>query len=366
MAAFFLGAVYFLAAAAGFSGYYSKYGFREGQDRFSFALMVDGQADRPFVYRRLLPEIANAAERLLPPAVDEALARSFTRPSIWLPQYFTRGGLWHGEADQAAYAVRYHAVYYLAFLSFFAALFLIRSACLAAGASAVGAACAPVVFALAFPFLEAQGGYFYDPPEVLFLFAAITLVLRAPPRWLWALIPLSLVATLNKEAFLFFVAGLSPLVFARLRPVPATLLTLLSLAACAAVYLLLREHYAANPGSAVELKVSENIRYYLNPGSLLTLDSTYGLMAPPGYSIATLVLVAALVATGWRRLPLAVRRHALLMAIINFPLFLVLGHFGEVRNLSLLYPALTFLIAQAVTALGTPAALSAAAGTAKS
>src|SRR6185437_13156287 len=59
-------AVYFLAAAASFSGYFSKWHFRDDMPAASLPKMLDGTADRPYVYRQLLPAIANGIERALP------------------------------------------------------------------------------------------------------------------------------------------------------------------------------------------------------------------------------------------------------------------------------------------------------------
>ncbi len=56
--------LFVVSAAASFNGFYGKYHFREyGLDAYPVTevnKMLDGTADRPFVYRQMLPQIARA------------------------------------------------------------------------------------------------------------------------------------------------------------------------------------------------------------------------------------------------------------------------------------------------------------------
>ena len=58
--------LYFLAAASSFNGFYVTWGLRDGQWGYSLPAKVDGTSARPFVYRQLLPIIANAVDLGLP------------------------------------------------------------------------------------------------------------------------------------------------------------------------------------------------------------------------------------------------------------------------------------------------------------
>jgi hypothetical protein len=347
-AAFFVIVIYFLSAAAAFDGYYSRYGFRENIRAYSLPSMVDGTADRPFVYRRLLPMIANAVDRSIPGQLKQRLVDRLTRPSAELPLQYTLSGLRHGDADDPRYALRYHLIYYLDFLSLFAALFFLRAACIYAGVSVFAASCAPCVFALALPVLLAKGGYMYDLPEVLCLFAAVFLAQRRSSWIAWLLIPVSVLGAMNKESFVFFVVALIPFVVSRRSDVRGYLIVAGSLICSMTTYLLIRQAYASNAGGTVEMHLFYNLAYYPNPLNLVTFDRTYGLVILSGYSIVTVAAVGLLLSLSWARLPVIVRRHALLTAAINFPLLLLFSAPGEIRNLSLLYPTLAFLIASTI------------------
>ena len=64
--------------------------------------------------------------------------------------------------------------------------------------------------------------------------------------------------------------------------------------------------------------------------------------------IVSALALAGVAAAGWERLPPALRRHARLALWINLPLFLLFCSPAEMRNLSMLYPTLTCLMALAL------------------
>ncbi|HXB61354.1 MAG TPA: hypothetical protein VNU94_00720, partial [Acidobacteriaceae bacterium] len=62
-----------MTAAVSFSGFYAKWHFNEADvpgdnSAASFESMVDGTAQRPVIYRRLIPEMDNFADRHTPAA----------------------------------------------------------------------------------------------------------------------------------------------------------------------------------------------------------------------------------------------------------------------------------------------------------
>ena len=142
---YLLVAVYFVVAAAAFNGFYSKWGLRDAtwnpeEHRYSIDAILDGTGYRPFVYRQLIPFIANRADALLPDSIrKERLAN----------EYDAHGRLWSHLSGSIApdprYTIRYHMVYYLSFALSFLALFAMRAFCLAAGCDAVSATIAPAV-----------------------------------------------------------------------------------------------------------------------------------------------------------------------------------------------------------------------------
>ncbi|MCY1548064.1 hypothetical protein D9M68_841520 [compost metagenome] len=118
---------------------------------------------------------------------------------------------------------------------------------------------------------------------------------------------------------------------------------------CGCVYLALRLRYAGNPGSTVDYQLWDSLRYYAAPGNWLRTESTYGVLLPRGFGLASMLACAGIAAIGWARLPQAMRQHARLALAINLPLFLMFCSPGEMRNLSMLYPSLLGLLAMAMT-----------------
>ena len=110
-------------------------------------------------------------------------------------------------------------------------------------------------------------------------------------------------------------------------------------------YLVNRARFSGSPGGPVEFHLFENLRFYFSPAAYFRREYTYGLALPAGVSLINLALLAALIYLGWLELPNAWRRHIVVALVINMPLFVMFCWLDELRNLSLLFVALTVLIA---------------------
>jgi len=349
---FLLSCAYVVIAAAVMNGFYTKWRLNDGHPALSLSRMVEGTAHRPYVYRQFMPALANGIQAALPQATVARISERLAEPR----RLNSRSGLamrYPGsEALMPAIALRYHIVYYFTFFALLAALFVMRRVCLRAGADAVAATAAPAIVALLLPFFLTEGGYFYDFVELLFMMSAVLLAMgasrRAPLRLAFLLV-LAGLATWNKEAFFFFTPALYPLLRRNLPRAQAAALVAGLLFVCGCVYLALRMRYAGNPGTTVDYQLWDNLRFYVDPGNWLRTENTYGVLLPRGFGIVSFLACAGIAAAGWPRLPQALRQHATLAVSINLPLFLLFCSPGEVRNLSMLYPALACLMALALT-----------------
>jgi len=118
------------------------------------------------------------------------------------------------------------------------------------------------------------------------------------------------------------------------------------IAVCAAVYLPIRMHFAHNPGGAVEWHLKDHLNFYLHPFAMDTwIDRTYDLMFPALSSPLCTLLLAWTIWRTWHLLPLWVKRHAQLAALINIPLYLLFCLPGEFRDLSMLYISFLLIVA---------------------
>src|SRR6185437_4946793 len=118
-------AVYFLAAAASFSGYFSKWHFRDDMPAASLPKMLDGTADRPYVYRQLLPAIANGIERALPVQLKQRADALLLDDN---PSHHPISRMYSNTPDSRdpRYALRYYLIYAMSFASLLLALFALR------------------------------------------------------------------------------------------------------------------------------------------------------------------------------------------------------------------------------------------------
>lgn len=327
--------LFYIVSAAANYGFMNKWALRDhGDDRFSFQTMLDGNATRPFVYRQLIPRVANTADLLVPESIQDQIIRTVNIPK------FYNSKIQLSEADE--YAFRYRVVMLLNFGGLFLALILLRIFLLKCGYSRQAALFAPVLFILAFPYLETVGGYFYDCWEIVFFTAAVLLAWQG--HWL-ALVVLSCAATLNKESFLFLIPTLFPFLCAHFSKKKSATLVLMAGGISLATNLLVKFAYSYNPGGMVEFNLQQHIRALLSPGSLFDVEVTYGMISPRGFSIITVLLLIYLVKFGRSGLSRPMQQHAWIALAINLPLYFLFCWPGELRNLSLLYPTAVALLA---------------------
>lgn len=343
--------LFFAAASASFYGFYEKWHFREAGPRFvikpdlEFQQMVEGSAARPYIYRQMLPTLANWIDKAAPQPLKARLfqlspprADGLSLPALLFDSPVGRSPV---------YFFRYLVVYSATFLFALIAVYAMRLLCKAAGFNEAASVLTPIALILLFPYIQSRGGYFYDFPELAFLALAAWLALKFD--WWW-IVPVAALGTWNKESFLLFIPTLYPIL--RLKyPRFKTLLALGFLClVCIAVYLPLRLQFAHNPGGTVEIHWRDQAEFFfLHPGHWFyhgsALENTYGILLPPVFSLFPLAFLVWTVWRGWRRLPLPIQRHAQIAAAINIPLFLVLCAPGELRDLSLLYVGFLLLLA---------------------
>jgi hypothetical protein len=331
--------LFWFAAAAGFSGYAAKWGLRETADdsyRFGATAVLEATAYRPFVYRQLGPLLANLVARVTP-----AKLKNFVVAHADPASSFSR--LTQLKTPELQFKAT--VMLYLSFGALFLSLFVLRQIVLDTGAGRVPALLAPMTLALATPYLQTVGGFFYDNIELLFLSVAFLLAARGR---ILLLLALAAPAALNKESFVFFLPTLYPLLRQRVSARVAQ--WTLVIAACIAglVDYLVKLQFANAPGGTAEFHLRDNISTYLHSWAYREWEQTYGLMGPRGYFIGTIVVVAIVAIRGLGDCPPAIKRHLAYAAIINVPLVLLFGAPGEIRNLAFLYVGFTVLMALAI------------------
>jgi hypothetical protein len=335
-----------VAASISFNGYYQKYHFGEygahPNLRFGFQQMVDGTAYRPFVYRQLLPDVANWVDAITPQSAKDwwftPRARRYTPPVPPANDIFESP-----VARSQTYFVRYLVMYIATFLFALLAVYAMHLVCKAMEMSPVVAVFAPIMLILLVPYVQSRGGTCYDFPELAFFALSVWIALKFD--WWW-IIPVAALGTWNKESFLFFIPSLYPIFRQRTSRLGALLGVGVLCLICLAVYYPIHLHFAHNPGGTAEIHLHEHLHSYLHPRHFLyggwPLEETYGIMLPSTFTVMPMALLVWTAWRGWGHLPQVMRRHGKIAAAINLPLYLIFGFPGELRTLSLLY--ITFLL----------------------
>lgn len=332
-----LAAVFVIVCASSFNGYFSYSGFRETGRRYNLTALLAGTAHQPFVYRHLVPEMANRVVDALPDAVIHKAVDQFRK--LQAADLRQNGPQILPDARLTA---KYYFVYYATFLCFVFATYILYLVCWSCTGHRVASLCAALVFALIFPLFMTDGGFFYDHWELLFFGLAYLIALRGNAFWLPLL---TIPATLNKESFLLFLPTLIPVFRARC----GWRITVSAVgAACmlgAALNLIVKAHYAGNPGGPVEWHLRQNLTFFHSLWPYRRFDIFYGVLLPRGFNLINILLLIELVRRSWRDLPVSLRQSTLIALAMNVPLFIIFGFEDELRALSILYVPLAIMMA---------------------
>lgn len=303
--------------------------------------MVDGTALRPYVYRQLVPAVANFGDHVVPQHLKDILYQ-WQQDTAHDPMLYALTA--SPTANNKSYFFRYLLVYMQTFLFALLAVWAMYATCRSLRLSPPAAVFAPIIMILCFPYLQTVGGFFYDYSELALFFVAAWISMRH--RWFW-LIPLAVVGTWNKESFFFFIPTLYPFLRQRLmRRTHALLASGVLMGVSLAVYAYIRVVFGHNAGATVEMWPIEHLRLLLQP-RLITVatEETYGVRMVKGFTLVPLILLVVIVFRGWQTLKPTVRTHAKIAASINIPLYVVFCYPGELRDLSLLFLTLLALLA---------------------
>ncbi|MDP3607741.1 MAG: hypothetical protein Q8R74_01545 [Methylophilus sp.] len=333
---------FYMVAAAAHSGSMAKYALRDGNPAFSIIQMMDGTAERPFVYRQLLPTIAKIAQKTISES-ESFFYSAIKKVKLDASQNYTRAT----DANVEGYQYGYKIVYLASFLGLFLSLIMLRALLLSQGYGQVESVLAPTAFIIAFPYLQSIGGFFYDSIELAFFIGAIMLAYKGR---IASLIVLTIFASFNKESFLFFIPTFYPFIRAKFTFKQTILIFISLLSVSTLIHFYLHELFKGNVGSEMYFHLWINLKEYLSPMTYLRNETTYGLPGPSGFFITTLTIMLIVAVRAKLEVSLVWKQHFLIAFLINMPLFLAFCVTGELRNLSMLYVGAVIFMAGALRA----------------
>ena len=321
-------------SAAGFCGFFVKWPFRDEPDsHFGFVAMMENTANRPFIHRQLLPVIVKSAVEVIPQPTKEKLSAKLIEKKH-IEKRFARAQI------PPQYVLEYYLMFALTFLTFFAAIWILRALISEVLQDKIIGTLVAMLFALIFPYFEVLGGYYYDIVEVMFMFLAALFALRGK---FVALLILAPVATWNKESFLFFLATLYPLTRLHFDVKKSAAITLGSMFLSGLAYLYVREIFLNNPGDAADGRFFEHMEFILDVSTYFLTDSIYGVPLPSRMFFLHIIYVLFIAKTSWHNLNQNWKNHIKIAAVINGILYFMYVVPGELRDLSMLYISLMVL-----------------------
>lgn len=320
-------------SAAGFCGFFVKWALRDDAETFGFTAMIENTAKRPFIHRQLVPVIAKSIVEVIPEKTKEKLSANLLEKKH-IEKRFAQAII------PPKYVLEYYLTVAICFLSFFAAIWILRGLLIEVLQDEVAGALGAMLFALIFPYFEVLGGYYYDILEILFMFLAAKFALRGK---FIALLILAPIATWNKESFFFFLATLYPLTRLNFDAKKSAAITLASIFFSGLAYLYVREMFINNPGDAADGRFFEHMEFLFDISTYFLTDSIYGVPLPSRMFFLHIIYVLFIVKSSWKNLNDGWKNHAKIALIINGALYFLYVVPGELRDLSMLYISLIIL-----------------------
>lgn len=322
-----------VVSAAGFCGFFLKWAFREDSPNFGFQAMIEDTAKKPFIHRQLLPIVVKSAVELIPQQTKEKLSSRLIEKKH-IEKRFAQSII------PEKYVLEYYLMFIFCFLSFFAAIWILRSLLSEILQDKFVGTLGACLFALIFPFFEVLGGYYYDCLEVLFLFLAAKFAFHGNFIGLLILAP---IATLNKESFFFFLITLYPLTRKNFDFKKSAVITFATILFSGLAYLFVRQTFINNSGDMADLRIFEHFEMLFDLGSYVSTDSVYGLPLPARMFFFYIIYVVWLVKNFWKNLSDEWKLHAKIALVIDGVLYWLFVVPGELRDLSMLYISLMIL-----------------------
>lgn len=329
-----------LVSAAAHHGFFSKWSLRDneayyGPMPFSAAQMLDGTAQRPYVYRQLLPLMADGVYDVMPEGLQEAARQKLENRD---------GTPWRlntPESRDAEYAVRYYILYYLSFVFAFLATFATYRLAAHIFGDPKSALAGASILILMVPLLQSWGGFYYDFSEIFFMAGA---ALCAVKRWRFAFVVLALLGVVNKESFAIFTLCLAPF-FIRASSWRSDAIFLAAIVALELViHLFVRNAFADNASGGSFFWLWGQLAHLVDWRAYAAIEIAYGLFFPHPLGLIWLVFFALIGVASWPHFSREVRWFVILTFAVNIPLYLVFCHPGEARNLSMLYVPLALAV----------------------
>lgn len=332
----------------GAHAFIAKWGFRGDDARVGLDHMIEGTASRPFVYRRLAPELVGAVANQVESRLSSAQLRAFADNSP-LARYRVDGESWTPRK-----ALRFHAAYTLLWLSLLsvslAAAALVHAV---RGGSWFQALLAGTLISALSPLTLVHGAYLYDAPELLLWTALLVFLIKG---WYWATIPAFALMVVNKESALVALPAVAAFHWQR-HGIAAAVKWTVPLAAIGIAWLAyVRHRYVSVAGAPMESWLPMNFRFWSNPAFFVRVGQYFapGLPSPRGANLAVLVLLLLPFRFGWQSTPKELRWALAVTAAILIPLFFAASFMDEIRALALLFPLAFVVTVQGVHALMRP------------
>jgi hypothetical protein len=333
-----------ITAAASFNGNFDEAHFAEAGVpghgvKATFEMIVDGTAYRPYIYRQLMPTLVNWIDAATPQSVK---SRLYERHGVYPDAHINAIAI-SPTAENPTYFFRYLMMYLLVYLFAVAAVYAMHMVCNELQMPAPVALLAPIVVILLVPYVNSSQGRYYDYPELTFLALAVWAAIKFD--W-FLVVPIAILAVWNKESFAAFIPALYPLFRVRSSRIKSALSVVAVGFCCLPTYLYIHHRFAHNPGSTVVFKLHDLLDLLLHPGPLVrSIQETYGLPMLSGMTLLPTALLVWTIWRSWKYLPKAMKHHALIVACIIFPLFILFTNPGEIRDLSMFYISFLAMLA---------------------
>ena len=315
------------------NSFFIKWGFRELDPVASLTKMIDGTANKPFVFRSAVPKLVNFTIS----QIDEKYINKFY---LQISKHDSLKKHYFSNISNDIYTPKMCAIYYsmfaLVFISYFFSLFYLRLIFLHFSNGFSASILSIIIFSLCYPLLFELGGYYYDFFELFF--ATLSVYLWIKQKKILGSISMIL-AVFNKETA--FLLGLSSFFLHSKNTAKITRWIYLSTILCFSLLIrhLIMSGYDDNPGSTFYFAVLGNFLAFINPLSYFHFEQLYGVIASPTIENVLLIFIFIFwFKKGWVNVPKNMRYPIMASILPTAVLWAICGNFNELRVFSIVLP----------------------------
>ncbi|MFC1770678.1 hypothetical protein ACFLZV_02215 [Candidatus Margulisiibacteriota bacterium] len=332
--------LFFTAAALVLNVFMSK-GFIDDSNQNTLAKTLAYKADRPWVFRVLMPMVINFSCRKVSTIIPENVKRSILTNSKIRNRLDNMGKRfgWKEQPGRKYYLTMYFLLWVVLVLTLFALQYLTREVY---NCTFLQSVAGPVIGMLCYPLFFVGGGTLYDFADLFLIILCLVFLIKE--KWIFYYL-FFVIAILNKETNVLLLLFYWAYYFQKHDRQKIFFHTLVHLVLGLPVFVGLKLIFQANPGPNLPFHLFLNLPFFLKLKSYFLFNDIYAPLVPSprGFNILSVFMFVFLIFYKWKEKPKGIRNIFSIIFILYMGLLVFFGNRDEIRIFTPVLPTLYLL-----------------------